>query len=132
MTYWKCGVSLGGVTHGASAAPYAPVHSHVHLARTRALSGRRAAGHTLRHRLRTLVADLPWLVRIGLVVLAVGALADLAYHASPDSLQPLLGAEGFRAHLVTFVGMLVMLIGVFRQGLARPVRQRGVVANAHR
>jgi hypothetical protein len=61
---------------------------------------------------------MPWLVRAGLLLLSVGFLADLAYHALPLTLAPLLGAEGFRAHLLTFVGMLVMLVGVIRQGLA--------------
>ena len=128
------------MTPGVSANPYAPVHSHVHLARTRALSGRHAAGHThlrrhFRH-LRKRLAELPWLTRLGLLVLLLGAAGDLTFHALPETaaLQPLLGADGYRAHLVTFVGMLVMLVGVFRQGLqTKQSRSRGGVSpHAHR
>lgn len=64
------------------------------------------------------LARLPRLVRLGLLLLSVGFVADLTYHALPVTFEPLLGAEGFRAHLLTFIGMLVMLIGVIRQGLA--------------
>jgi hypothetical protein len=79
---------------------------------------------------------LPVLTRLGLLVLLLGAAGDLTFHALPDTgaLQPLLGVDGYRAHLVTFVGMLVMLVGVFRQGLqAKQSRSRGGVSpHAHR
>jgi hypothetical protein len=126
------------VTPGVPANPYAPVHSHVHLARTRALSGRHAAGHThLRRELGHLnkrLAGLPLLTRLGLLVLLLGAAGDLTFHALPETaaLQPLLGPDGYRAHLVTFVGMLVMLVGVFRQGLSRSRSSRGISSHAHR
>jgi hypothetical protein len=128
------------VTPGVPANPYAPVHSHVHLARTRALPGRHAAGHTnLRREFRHLkkrLIELPPLTRLGLLVLLLGAAGDLAFHALPDTaaLQPLLGGDGYRAHLVTFVGMLVMLVGVVRQGLSsKQSRSRqGVSSHAHR
>ena len=128
------------MTPGVPANPYAPVHSHVHLARTRALSGRHAAGHIhLRRQIRHLkkrLAELPQLTRLGLLVLLLGAAGDLTFHALPETaaLQPLLGADGYRAHLVTFVGMFVMLLGVFRQGLrSNQSRSRGgVPSHAHR
>jgi alkylation response protein AidB-like acyl-CoA dehydrogenase len=112
----------------------------VHLARTRApFSGRHAAGHPrLRRRLAHLWAELPWLTRLGLVVLLAGAVGDLTFHALPqtDALQALLGVDGYRAHLVTFVGMLVMLVGVFRLGLSqaqsRSSATQGVSSRAHR
>jgi hypothetical protein len=112
----------------------------VHLARTRALPGRHAAGHTnLRRQLRHLrfrLANVPRLTRLGLLVLLLGAAGDLTFHALPDTtaLQPLLGADGYTAHLVTFVGMFVMLVGVVRQGLSsKPSRSRGGVSpHAHR
>jgi hypothetical protein len=82
---------------------------------------------------------MPWLVRAGLVLLSVGFVADLAYHAVPLILAPLLGVEGFRAHLLTFVGMLVMLVGVIRQGLAASgararslILHGGLPSHAHR
>ena len=95
-------------------------------------------GHLRRRRLAAQLAALPWLMRSGLLVLVLGAVADLAYHASPDTLQPLFGPEGFRAHLVTFVGMLVMLVGAIRQGLSARgtsrslVARGGVSSHAHR
>ena len=122
------------MTRGVTAPPYAPVHSHVHVARTRAPGGRRVAGHTrLAHRLGQLLSDLPLLVRVGLLVLGLGALADLAYHALPISLAPLLGQEGLWAHLVTFVGMLITIVGLIRQGLAAVAHSsQGVSSHAHR
>jgi glucose uptake protein GlcU len=74
-------------------------------------------------------------VRAGLVVLVAGALGDFLYHALPDTFAPLFGADGFRAHLVTFVGMLIMLVGVFRQGLTQPrslAARGGAPSHAHR
>jgi hypothetical protein len=128
------------VTLGVPATPYAPVHSHVHLARTRALSGRHAVGHTtLRRRLRHLrrsLLQIPWLIKLGLLVLLVGATGDLTYHALPQAnLQAWLGVQGYYAHLITFVGMLVMLIGVLRQGLSQSQSRsssQGVLTHAHR
>jgi hypothetical protein len=127
------------VTPGVPANPYAPVHSHVHLARTRALSGRHAAGHVrVRRHLRLQqqrLAQLPGLTRLGLLVLLLGAAGDLTFHALPETaaLQPLLGGDGYYAHLVTFAGMLVMLIGVLRQGLSAESRSsKGVSSHAHR
>jgi hypothetical protein len=126
------------VTLGVPANPYAPVHSHVHLARTRALSGRHAAGHTpLRRRIRHLKRSLimlPWLIKLGLLALVVGATGDLIFHGLPQAdLQTWLGPEGYYAHLVTFVGMLVMLIGVIRQGLPEKSRSpQRVSSHAHR
>ena len=78
--------------------------------------------------------QLPWLTKLGLLVLIVGATGDLTYHALPQAeLQAWLGAEGYYAHLVTFVGMLVMLIGVIRQGLSEKSRSsKGVSSHAHR
>ncbi len=62
-------------------------------------------------------------VRPGLVVLSAGALTDALYHAAPDSpLGGLFGPEGFTAHLVIFVGMLIVLASVLLQGLRAPRR----------
>ena len=94
----------------------------------------------MRRRLRHLkhrLAELPWLTRFGLLVLLLGAVGDLTYHAWPAAepalLQLLLGADGYRAHLVTFAGMLVMLVGVVRQGLsAQSHSSKGVSSHAYR
>ena len=60
---------------------------------------------------------MPALARVGLLILAFGLFGDLTYHALPDLSAPLFGAEGLRAHLVVFVGMLLVVSGVLRQGL---------------
>ena len=63
------------------------------------------------------------LVAAGLAVLLVGGLGDLAFHAAPPDLAtalvPLVGPAGERAHLLTFGGMLVAVVGLIRRGLRR-------------
>jgi hypothetical protein len=49
------------------------------------------------------------LARFGLFLLAFGLLADLFLHAS--------GADGYPAHVLVFVGMLLVIVGVVYQGL---------------
>ncbi len=60
--------------------------------------------------------SLPGLMQIGFVILALGGSLDFVYHAAPSSwigtLELYLGHEGYNAHLVTFIGMLIMLAGV--------------------
>lgn len=64
------------------------------------------------------------LVRVGLVLLALGLVADLAYHSVPALTAALFGSDGVRAHLVVFVGMLAVVSGLIQQGLTAgdPVR----------
>ncbi len=58
---------------------------------------------------------------------AIGAGMDLLYHLSPQAwlnvLEIYLGKDGYNAHLVTFAGMLVTVIGVFstRYGKGRSI-----------
>jgi hypothetical protein len=62
-------------------------------------------------------------VRPGLLVLSAGTLVDGFYHALPDSsFGRLLGPEGTTAHLIIFVGMLMVLGHVLLQGLRTPRR----------
>ena len=72
---------------------------------------------------------MPALARLGLLLLSLGLFADLAYHARPALTAPLFGADGSRAHLVVFVGMLVVVCGLIEQGLAlahtRSLAERG-------
>jgi hypothetical protein len=49
------------------------------------------------------------LARFGLFLLAFGLLADLFLHAS--------GSDGYPAHVLVFVGMLLVVGGVVYQGL---------------
>ena len=63
------------------------------------------------------------LVAAGLVVLLVGGLGDVIFHAAPPVLSavlaPLVGPAGERAHLLTFGGMLVASVGLISRGLRR-------------
>ncbi len=58
------------------------------------------------------------LVGLGAVVLLVGAAADLAFHlfgAAPLTrfgLLVVVGDDGYRAHLITFAGMLISVTGL--------------------
>jgi hypothetical protein len=62
-------------------------------------------------------------VRPGLLVLSFGALIDGLYHAAPEApFGQVLGADGMNAHLVIFVGMLLVLGHVLLQGLRSPRR----------
>jgi hypothetical protein len=53
---------------------------------------------------------------IGLLIVAVGAAGDILHHTLPagigHGLNPLLGADGGRAHLVTLVGMVLTVLGL--------------------
>ena len=67
------------------------------------------------------------LARFGLLLLAFGLFADLLFHAS--------GADGYPAHLLVFVGMLLVVGGVVYQGLrsgTHPLQERNSHLDAHR
>ena len=61
------------------------------------------------------------LLVLGSVLVCLGGLGDIAYHVAPStqSLEPWLGAQGIRAHILTLAGMLAALAGVFGRGLSR-------------
>ncbi len=79
------------------------------------------------------VRALPLVVRLGLIVLVVGGLADVAAHLDAADhaghLHEHVQAE-FQAHLIGFVGMVVVLLGVVVDGLrrTRPGRSAGNTA----
>jgi hypothetical protein len=58
---------------------------------------------------------------VGSVLVCLGGLGDIAYHVAPtaQALEPFVGAEGIRAHILTLAGMLIALLGVFGRGLSR-------------
>jgi hypothetical protein len=60
--------------------------------------------------------SLPRLMQVGLVILALGGSLDLIYHAAPSgwigTLEIYLGQDGYNAHVVTLIGMLVTLAGL--------------------
>ncbi len=62
--------------------------------------------------------SLPGLMRLGLVILLIGAALDMFYHLAPaawvGTAEIILGRDGYNAHLVTLVGMLIMIAGLFQ------------------
>jgi len=58
-------------------------------------------------------ADLPLLMQLGLLLVACGGALDVLYHAGwAPQISAHLGHGGGLAHLATFVGMVVALLGV--------------------
>lgn len=81
------------------------------------------------HRIRTLTG-YQW---AALATFAIGTILDLFYHAAPaawlSTIDQYLGPDGSRAHLITFVGM-VLILGIvldaaFTPRLASPERKGG-------
>jgi hypothetical protein len=68
-------------------------------------------------RIFILFAELPGLMRLGVLILAVGGTLDVLYHAAPPvwaiQLDVVLGPNGVIAHLMTLFGMVVTLVGLF-------------------
>jgi hypothetical protein len=70
--------------------------------------------------------SLPLLVHAGLVILAVGGLADVVAHLGPRGAAAELHehtAAEFAAHLTAFLGMVVILLGVVVDGAQRSLRR---------
>ncbi len=70
-------------------------------------------------RLRLWLSDffaLPLVMRIGLIIVVFGGALDVVFHASPSSWTPavtmILGSEGYWAHIVTLIGMIITLVGM--------------------
>jgi hypothetical protein len=63
------------------------------------------------------------LLVLGSVLVCLGGLGDIAYHGLPavlaQSMEPFVGAEGIRAHILTLAGMLVALAGAVGRGVRR-------------
>ncbi len=68
-------------------------------------------------RIFILFTELPGLMRLGVLILAIGGVLDLLYHAAPPwwamRLDVVLGSDGVGAHLLTLCGMVVTLLGLF-------------------
>ena len=66
--------------------------------------------------------SLPVITRIGLVIMVVGGLADVAAHLEAaghtEHLHEHTPSE-LSAHLIGFVGMVVVLLGILLDGLRR-------------
>ena len=68
-------------------------------------------------RILVLFIELPRVMRLGLLILVIGGTLDLLYHAAPPGwtmqVDRYLGADGVGAHLLTLLGMVVALLGLF-------------------
>lgn len=115
--------------HSLPAISHAPAHS---FRRRRATQAARTSGRGRRGRAAsnanngvalTLRLNASRLLALGAILVCLGGLGDVAYHVLPialaTSLEPLVGAQGIRVHLLTLVGMLVALAGVIWRGLRR-------------
>jgi hypothetical protein len=78
-------------------------------------------------RIYTFFTELPGLMRLGVLILAIGGVLDVLYHAAPPiwamQLDVVLGSNGVAAHLMTLFGMVVTLLGLLvHQASARSVQ----------
>ncbi|HEX9118046.1 MAG TPA: hypothetical protein VGA61_18415 [Anaerolineae bacterium] len=65
---------------------------------------------------------LSGLLRIGLLVFAIGCGLDLLYHAVPR-INAMLGARGERSHLIIMIGMALMVLGLIAEGARHGSRE---------
>ena len=81
-------------------------------------------------RIFILFTELPGLMRLGVLILVIGGGLDLLYHAAPPiwavQLDVVLGPEGVIAHLMTLLGMVVTLLGLFAHRASARVAQAEV------
>jgi hypothetical protein len=67
---------------------------------------------------------VPALARFGLVLLALGLLVDVAFHAT--------GGDGYPAHVAIFIGMLIVTSSIIHQGVrGNATSRRGPKLDAH-
>ena len=75
-------------------------------------------------RIFTLFMELPSLMRMGVLILLIGGTLDLCYHALPPAwamwMDRYLGSDGTLAHLMTLLGMVVTLLGLFAYRASMP------------
>ena len=66
--------------------------------------------------LRAVLPTFPPTVRWGFALVVVGGLVDATYHLT--ALRPGLdSAAGLAGHLITLLGMVIVMVGVFAVGL---------------
>ncbi len=74
--------------------------------------------------------SLPGILQVGLIVFALGAALDIVFHIAPAGwssvLRLILGQDGHIAHLVTFAGMVIIVVGIL------PIPVPGFLAYRHR
>lgn len=69
--------------------------------------------------IRRTFVELPRLMRAGLLVTGLGGTIDIGYHLLTTAPGAGHGAVPFIGHLVTIVGMLVTMLGLFGAALVR-------------
>ena len=78
-------------------------------------------------RIFILFTELPGLMRLGVLILAIGGTLDVLYHAAPPvwaiQLDVVLGPNGVIAHLMTLFGMVVTLVGLLAHRASARVTQ---------
>ena len=78
-------------------------------------------------RIFILFTELPGLMRLGVLILAIGGTLDLLYHAAPPvwamRLDIVVGTEAVIAHVMTLFGMVVTLVGLFARRASARVTQ---------
>ena len=78
-------------------------------------------------RIFILFTELPGLMRLGVLILVIGGILDLLYHAAPPGwaiqLDVVLGSDGVVAHLMALFGMVVTLVGLFARRASARVAQ---------
>ena len=81
-------------------------------------------------RIFILFAELPGLMRVGVLILVIGGALDVLYHAAPPGwaiqLDVVLGSRAVVAHLMTLFGMVVTLVGLFARRASARVAQAEV------
>jgi hypothetical protein len=61
---------------------------------------------------------LPRLVSAGTAVVVIGAAGDFVFHLSGGTqATALVGADGYRAHLITFAGMVISVVGLISRAI---------------
>ena len=89
----------------------------------------RASGAKLgsRSRIIAVVASMPTLLRAGFALLVIGGLGDIGYHLL-HGVHPHQHGQGFDLplviHLMVALGMVLSLLGLFREGFRSRRRHR--------
>src|SRR5689334_25350613 len=88
----------------------------------------RGGRYTMVQRIFILFTELPGLMRLGVLILAIGGTLDLLYHAAPPvwaiQLEVVLGSDGVIAHLMTIFGMVVTLVRSEERRVGKECRSR--------
>ena len=66
--------------------------------------------------LSSALLTLPTVVRWGFALIVAGGVVDAAYHLGPRR-SGLVAWAGLAGHLVTLLGMVIVMVGVFGVGL---------------